>query len=95
MSPDHRITGSPDHRILTALQSLILSELQQRGPMRDVELWQHSKERNLLTVTLACLELESEGYIEIPRGVRPVSFEWQLTQKGKEQAAALSGGARV
>lgn len=67
---------------MTPLKAFILAQLAQRGPMRDIELWQHSTERNLLPVTLACLELEQEQYIEKPRGVRPVSYDWQLTEKG-------------
>jgi DNA-binding HxlR family transcriptional regulator len=80
---------------MTPLKALILSELHQRGPMRDVELWQHSNVTSLLTVTLACMSLEDEGYIEQPQSIRPVSLEWQLTDKGREQAEAFSGGARA
>jgi DNA-binding HxlR family transcriptional regulator len=78
---------------MTPLKALILAELLQRGPMRDVELWQHSNVRDRQTVTLECISLEDEGYIEQPRGVRPVSFKWQLTEKGKAVAANFSGGA--
>lgn len=80
---------------MTPLKALILSQLSQRGPMRDVELWQHSNVTALKTVTLACISLEEEGYIEKPRSLRPVSFEWQLTEKGIEQVASFHGGAHV
>jgi DNA-binding PadR family transcriptional regulator len=73
---------------MTPLKSFILAQLQQRGPMRDVELWQHTSEPTLTPVTLACLSLEEDGYIEIPRGNRPLSFEWQITEKGREYVAA-------
>jgi DNA-binding HxlR family transcriptional regulator len=75
---------------MTPLQALILKELFQRGPMRDVELWQHTTEVNLTPVTLECLALQHQGYIEIPRGYRPVSSEWQLTEKGRAYVATQS-----
>jgi hypothetical protein len=78
---------------MTPLKAIILAELHERGPMLDVELWQNSKVPALQMVTLACISLEDEGYIEKPRGIRPVSFKWQLTEKGKTVAANFSGGA--
>jgi hypothetical protein len=80
---------------MSPLKAFILSELHQRGPMRDVDLWQHSTVSEVYTVTVACVELQQEGYIDHPSGIRPLSFDWQLTEKGKEVAANFSGGARV
>lgn len=73
---------------MTPLKLRILKLLNERGPMRDVELWQHTTELTIKTVTVACIALEDDGYIEKPRGHRPVSFEFQLTPKGVEYIAA-------
>lgn len=72
---------------MTPLKILILKLLAERGPMRDVELWQHSTEITIETVTRACLALAGDGYIEQQRGSRPVSFAYQLTEKGVEYIA--------
>jgi DNA-binding MarR family transcriptional regulator len=72
---------------MTPLQLLILATLYQLGPMRDVGLWQKTTEPALTSVTLACFALEAAGYIEVPRGFRPVSFEWRLTEKGRQYVA--------
>jgi len=69
---------------MTPLKALILLELHTHGAMRDVDLWQKTKEVSLSPITMTCLALEEDGYIEVPSGIRPVSFEWQLTKKGEE-----------
>lgn len=69
---------------MTPLKVLILSLLYKHGPMRDVELWQKTTEVAITPITFACLDLESEKLIEVPRGIRPTSHEWQLTTKGRE-----------
>jgi DNA-binding HxlR family transcriptional regulator len=82
---------------MTPLQALILLELHTHGPMRDVELWQKTQEVSVTPVTMACLALEQDEYIEVPRGHRPLAFEWQLTEKGRQfvitqlQPAKLGG----
>jgi DNA-binding PadR family transcriptional regulator len=72
---------------MTPLKLLILKLLAQRGPMRDVELWQHTTELTIETVTRACLALKADGYIQQQRGLRPVSLEYQLTENGVEYIA--------
>jgi hypothetical protein len=66
------------------LKILILSLLHTHGPMREVDLLLLTPERFLATVTLACIELQNEELIELPRGTRPISFSWQLTEKGRQ-----------
>jgi len=73
---------------MTPLKLRILKLLAERGPMRDVELWQHTTELSIKDVTVACFALKDDGYIENPPGRRPVQFEFQLTAKGREEHAA-------
>jgi DNA-binding MarR family transcriptional regulator len=94
---DHCSTFSLDRldrlegHTMTPLQALILLKLLQHGPMRDVEIWQKTSELDISPVTMACLALEAQGHIELPRGARPVSHEWQLTAKGRAYAEKLVG----
>jgi DNA-binding HxlR family transcriptional regulator len=69
---------------MTELKFFILFSLFERGPMLDMDLWQITTEVSMAPVTQSCMELEQSGHIEQPRGIRPVSYEWQLTQKGRE-----------
>jgi DNA-binding PadR family transcriptional regulator len=75
---------------MTNLKLRILKLLAERGPMRDVELWQHTTELSIKDVTVACIALKDEGYIENPPGRRPVQFEYRLTEKGAEYIASSS-----
>ena len=77
---------------MTPLQALILSELQKLGPMRDIELWQRTTEVAMLPITIACFSLEADGYIEVPPGLTPQSYEWQITAKGREYVTKQLGG---
>lgn len=74
---------------MTPLKALILSLLYKFGPMRDVELWQKTTEVAINPIVFSCLDLESDQLIEVPRGVRPTSYEWQLTPKGREEVERL------
>lgn len=74
---------------MTPLHAFILADLAEYGPMRDVEIWQHTTELTIDNVTRACAALEGLGYVEKSSGVRPVTFTWQLTKKGRQYYEAV------
>jgi len=76
---------------MTPLKLRILKLLAERGPMRDVELWQHTTELTIKTVRVACLALKDDGYIQNPPGIRPVQFEYRLTDIGVSYVAMELG----
>jgi len=84
---------------MNALHASILSDLAKNGPMRDVELWQHTNALSIGDVARACIALEDLGYIEKPlRGSggigRPVSHAYQLTEKGRQYHAQNLQGVK-
>ncbi|HEY2361236.1 MAG TPA: hypothetical protein VGK36_08980 [Candidatus Angelobacter sp.] len=74
---------------MTPLKVFILSTILRLGPQTEYSLWHNTKCQALLTINLACFEMEQQKLIQQVSAGTPLSSSvgWALTQKGRQLIA--------